>query len=87
MADSATEQTVPEVPITDGNATAKIPATPEGMAIAYGSLFLMAIVPIFIGSFRSVTYHKEQKVSICLVLFWLFCFRMEAWLKEACVPI
>jgi len=61
MADSATEQTVPEVPVTDGNATAKIPATPEGMAIAYGSLFLMAIVPIFIGSFRSVTYHKEQK--------------------------
>ncbi|KAK3777720.1 hypothetical protein RRG08_021830 [Elysia crispata] len=45
------------------NGTAKIPSTPEGMAIAYGSLFIMAIVPIFIGSFRSVTFHKEQKDS------------------------
>ena len=44
------------------NGTTKIPSTPEGMAIAYGSLFIMAIVPIFIGSYRSVTFHKEQKV-------------------------
>lgn len=46
---------------TAGNATAKIPATPEGMAVAYGSLVIMAILPIIIGSFRSVRYHKAQK--------------------------
>ncbi|KAK6989610.1 Minor histocompatibility antigen H13 [Biomphalaria glabrata] len=64
MADSTLEQVAP---IDAENGTSvngtKIPATPEGMAIAYGSLFLMAIVPIFIGSFRSVTFHKEQKDS------------------------
>ncbi|XP_071835502.1 minor histocompatibility antigen H13-like [Apostichopus japonicus] len=39
----------------------KIQSTPEGMAIAYGSLVLMAILPIFFGAFRSVKFHKEQK--------------------------
>ncbi|ESP05189.1 hypothetical protein LOTGIDRAFT_102125 [Lottia gigantea] len=48
---------------TAANGTAKVPATPEGMAMAYTSLFLMAILPIFFGSFRSVKYHKEQKES------------------------
>ena len=48
---------------TAANTTAKIPATPEGMAVAYTSLLIMAIVPIFVGAFRSVRYHKEQKES------------------------
>ncbi|KAK2176064.1 hypothetical protein NP493_685g01060 [Ridgeia piscesae] len=48
---------------TAKNATAKIPATPEGMATAYGSLVVMALVPIFFGSLRSVRFHKEQKES------------------------
>jgi len=43
------------------NGTAKVPATPEGMAIAYGSLVLMALVPIWLGSFRSVIAQKENK--------------------------
>ncbi len=47
---------------TNGTST-KIPATPEGMAIAYGSLVLMALLPIFFGAFRSVKHHKEQKAS------------------------
>lgn len=59
MADVETAPVVDEN-VTAGNGT-KVPATPEGMALAYGSLFLMAIVPICIGSFRSVTYQKEQK--------------------------
>ncbi len=42
------------------NATAKTPATPEGMAVAYGSLVIMALVPIFFGAFRSVKSHREQ---------------------------
>jgi len=45
------------------NVTGKVPATPEGMAVAYGSLVIMALVPIFFGSFRSVRYHREQKVG------------------------
>jgi hypothetical protein len=47
---------------TAKNATGKKPASPEGMAMAYGSLFIMALIPIFFGSFRSVKYHKAQKV-------------------------
>lgn len=44
------------------NATMRVPATPEGMVVAYSSLVIMALLPIFIGSFRSVKHHKEQKV-------------------------
>ncbi|XP_067678752.1 minor histocompatibility antigen H13-like isoform X1 [Haliotis asinina] len=65
MAESVTVQPVLNETNNDtlANATAKIPATPEGMAVAYTSLFLMAIFPIFIGAFRSVKHHKEQKIS------------------------
>lgn len=45
------------------NATEKPPTSIEGVAIAYLSLVIMAILPIFFGSFRSVKYLKEQKVS------------------------
>lgn len=45
------------------NSTGKPKATPEGMALAYGSLVIMALVPIFYGSFRSVIVQKKQKVS------------------------
>lgn len=41
----------------------RIPSTPEGMAIAYSGLVIMAILPIFFGSYRSVKHHKEQKVK------------------------
>lgn len=40
---------------------AKVPASPEGMMIAYSSLLIMALFPIFIGSYRSVSSHKESK--------------------------
>lgn len=64
MADTATEMPVVNETFnaTDENATAKIPATPEGMLVAYSSLIIMALIPIFLGAFRSVRYHKEQKV-------------------------
>merc|ERR1711915_231108 len=32
-----------------------------GMMVAYGSLVIMALIPIFLGSFRSVDSQKEQK--------------------------
>lgn len=42
------------------NTTTKGPSTPEGMAVAYGSLVIMALLPIFFGSYRSVTHHKDN---------------------------
>lgn len=43
------------------NGTTKTPSTPEGIALAYGTLVAMAMLPIFFGSMRSVKHHKEQK--------------------------
>lgn len=66
MADTVTEAPAVNATMneTAANATTKIPATPEGMAIAYGSLCLMAVLPIFYGAVRSVKYHADQRVSI-----------------------
>lgn len=67
MAETATEiplnieETVKE---TVKNVTDKVPPSIEGVAIAYFSLVVMAILPIFLGSFRSVKYLNEQKVSV-----------------------
>jgi len=36
-------------------------ASVEGMVIAYGNLLVMALVPIFLGAFRSVKHHSLQK--------------------------
>lgn len=65
MADTAAEiPTVNEtLNATSENATQKIPSTPEGMFVAYSSLVVMALIPIFLGAFRSVRYHKKQKES------------------------
>jgi len=43
------------------NITGRAAASTEGLALAYFSLFMMAVVPIFWGSFRSITYHKTSK--------------------------
>ncbi|XP_077368241.1 minor histocompatibility antigen H13 isoform X2 [Festucalex cinctus] len=45
------------------NATAKFVATPEGTVLAYGSLVLMALVPIFFGALRSVACSKSKNTS------------------------
>ncbi|XP_061662514.1 minor histocompatibility antigen H13 isoform X2 [Syngnathoides biaculeatus] len=45
------------------NVTAKFVATPEGTALAYGSLVLMALVPIFFGALRSVACSKSKNAS------------------------
>lgn len=60
MADSSLENASETVT----NATAeKIPASPEGMLLAYGALFSMAVISIYIGSLKSIKYHKKQQVS------------------------
>lgn len=48
------------------NTTSKGPSTPEGMAVAYGSLVVMALLPIFFGSYRSVRHHKENVSNVIL---------------------
>lgn len=45
---------------TGSPAAARPPATPEGMALAYGSLVLMALLPIFFGALRSVSCAKSK---------------------------
>ncbi len=51
------------------NATAKnatlsgrAAATPQGLLTAYSSLVIMALLPIFFGSFRSIGVKKRQRV-------------------------
>uniref|UniRef100_A0A3Q0QTG8 Histocompatibility (minor) 13 n=1 Tax=Amphilophus citrinellus TaxID=61819 RepID=A0A3Q0QTG8_AMPCI len=45
------------------NATAKFVATPEGTALAYGSLVFMALLPIFFGALRSVSCSKSKNAA------------------------
>ncbi|KAG7520210.1 minor histocompatibility antigen H13 isoform X2 [Solea senegalensis] len=45
------------------NATAKFVATPEGTALAYGSLVFMALLPIFFGALRSVDCSKSKNAA------------------------
>jgi len=63
MADPIINEVQDSLNTSSVNGTGKVPSTPEGMALAYGSLVVMALVPIVIGSFRSVRHHKEQKVE------------------------
>ncbi|GAB6029249.1 Minor histocompatibility antigen H13 [Chamberlinius hualienensis] len=63
MAEVVNETLVNATESTVNNATGRIPASPEGAALAYGSLILMAVMPIFLGAFRSVKLQKEQKAS------------------------
>lgn len=60
MADAVAE-VVENITEAVNGTSKKIPATPEGMAIAYGSLVLMALMPIFMGAFRSIQAHKDQQ--------------------------
>ncbi|XP_068588254.1 minor histocompatibility antigen H13 isoform X4 [Cebidichthys violaceus] len=45
------------------NATVKFVASPEGTALAYGSLVFMALLPIFFGALRSVNCSKSKNAS------------------------
>lgn len=50
---------------TNANATltGRAAATPQGLLLAYISLVIMAIIPIWVGSFKSVVFNKKQKES------------------------
>ncbi|KAM5305420.1 minor histocompatibility antigen H13 isoform 1-T1 [Glossophaga mutica] len=45
------------------NNTTRPPSTPEGIALAYGSLLLMALLPIFFGALRSVRCARGKNAS------------------------
>lgn len=45
------------------NETEKFKASPEGLFLAYSSLVIMALIPIIIGSFKSVKHQSNQKES------------------------
>ncbi|CAH6777081.1 H13 [Phodopus roborovskii] len=45
------------------NVTTRPPSTPEGIALAYGSLLLMALLPIFFGALRSVRCARGKSSS------------------------
>lgn len=48
---------------TVSNATGREAATVQGLIVAYSLMFSMALLPIFVGSLRSVQYHYNLKVS------------------------
>lgn len=45
------------------NETEKFKATPEGLFLAYSSLVIMALIPIILGSFKSVHHQRKQQES------------------------
>jgi hypothetical protein len=53
------------------NLTGREAATPEGIAVTYFSLFLMALGPILVGSLRSVTHHLSLKVAFSRIVILL----------------
>ena len=48
---------------TTTNKSGRAAATPEGLLLAYASLILMALLPIWFGAFKSVVFKKKQKVK------------------------
>ena len=42
----------------------KTPATFEGLVVAYVAMLVMALVPIYFGSWRSVRFQKHSKVFV-----------------------
>lgn len=57
----AAQEVVENVTDAINGTTGKVPSTPEGMACAYGSLVVMALIPIFFGAYRSVQSHQDQR--------------------------
>lgn len=73
VAEKVLQETVENA--TETISGAKTPASPEGAAMAYGSLIIMAMLPIFFGALRSVKHQKDQKVYFCeFINVFLQCF-------------
>jgi len=47
----------------NGTSSGRAAATPQGLLLAYISLVIMAVIPIWFGSMKSVIFNKKQKES------------------------
>merc|ERR1711962_93459 len=47
----------------NGTLSGRAAASPQGLLLAYISLVIMAVIPIWFGSFKSVIFSKKQKES------------------------
>jgi len=47
----------------NGTLSGRAAASPQGLLLAYISLVIMAVIPIWFGSFKSVIFNKKQKES------------------------
>ena len=66
MAETVTEKVIEEVAkvvAENGTDAEKAVMAPEGMFLAYSSLMLMALFPVYLGSLKSIIYHAKQKVG------------------------
>lgn len=66
MADQLLNENLTDSAAGDASTAGKIPATPEGIIVAYGSIVFMALLPIYFGAKRSVEAQRKQKVSLKL---------------------
>lgn len=58
----------------------KPPAYTKGVFIAYASLVIMAIIPIFLGSFRSLKLRVQNKVCIISIIFKIDQYLCETYI-------
>ena len=68
---------LPDVNLTDNstrNATAST-ATPSSIAVAYTSIVIMALIPIYLGSYRSLKFLNKDRV----LMFFLNIFLLIIW--------
>lgn len=63
---------------TNGTAEAdKFKASPQGLLIAYTSLVILALIPIVVGSFKSVKHQKKQQVCSRIQFNSASTFKLE----------
>ena len=68
MTEQGTELFCPANSSLKGQGNSVSPPSPEGIAFAVGGLVLMAILPIVVFAFRSVSELEEQE-KVCIYFF------------------
>lgn len=64
--------------------TGRAAATPQGLFVAYTSLVVMALLPIWYGSFKSVLFNKKQKVKQVAIAV-LLCLSRDKFFTQFCI--
>jgi len=80
-------ETIVNATNASANETEKFKATPEGLFLAYSSLLIMALLPIILGSFKSVKHQQKQQVRLMfysisktIIFYTLFqCEQKGVW--------